>query len=191
MLPERLSNAAIAIPSLLIACAFALGADSDARAEDPPAPCQDEAGLALLSSPIAPWSGAPLRVVFAVEKPAEGELALITPQGEVAAKPDQRFGGPPYFWLAEAASPAAGTWQAKLTRADAAPECREVTRDIVVQRKQPPPPRAAKSVWPLRDAWTRATENLYAVWSWGCRSATRNARAAMARRRNACSGGTW
>jgi hypothetical protein len=36
----------------------------------------------------------PFRVVFAVEKPAEGELALITPQGEAAAKSDQRFEGP-------------------------------------------------------------------------------------------------
>jgi hypothetical protein len=164
MLPERLSTAAAAIPALMVVCALVLSPNSQATAEDAPAQCQDEAGLAVLSSPIAPWSGAPLRVVFAVEKPAEGELTLITPQGEVAAKSDQRFGGPPYFWLAEAASPAAGTWQAKLTRADAAPECREVTRDIVVQRKQPPPPRAAKSVWPLRDAWTRETENLFAVW---------------------------
>jgi hypothetical protein len=163
MLPERLSNA-VAIPSLLIACAFALCADSDARAEDPPAPCQDEAGFALLSSPIAPWSGAPLRVVFTVEKPADGELALIAPDGKVAAKSDQRLGGPPYFWFAEIASPAVGNWQAKLTRANASPECREVTRDIAVQRKQPAKPRAAKGVWPLRDAWTRETENLYAAW---------------------------
>ncbi len=28
----------------------------------------------MLSSPIAPWKGAPLRVVFAAEKPLEGEL---------------------------------------------------------------------------------------------------------------------
>ena len=164
MLPERLSNAAVAIPSLLIACAFALCADSDARAEDPPTPCQDEAGFALLSSPIAPWSGAPLRVVFTVEKPADGELALIAPDGKVAAKSDRRLGGPPYFWFAEIASPAVGNWQAKLTRANASPECIEVTRDIAVQRKQPAKPRAAKGVWPLRDAWTRETENLYAAW---------------------------
>lgn len=105
-----------------------------------------------------------MRVVFAVEKPADGALALITPDGEVAAKSEQRLGGPPYFWLAEVAAPAAGTWQAKLTRATAAPECKDVARDIVVQRKQPAPPRAAKSVWPLRDSWNRANENLYAVW---------------------------
>jgi hypothetical protein len=121
-------------------------------------------GLAILASPLAPWSGAPLRVVVAVEKPADGELALISPDGQVAAKSNQRLGGPPYFWFAEIAAPAAGTWQAKLTRADAAPDCKEVTRDIAVQRKQPAAPRAAKSVWPLRDDWSRKTENLYAAW---------------------------
>jgi hypothetical protein len=165
MLAEGLSKAATAaIPSWLIAGALVLASNAQARAANAPTPCQDEAGLAVLSSPLAPWSGAPLRVVFTVEKPTDGELALIAPDGQVAAKSDQRLGGPPYFWMAEAAAPAAGTWQAKLTRAGAAPECKEVTRDIVVQRKQPAPPRAAKSVWPLRDAWTRANENLYAAW---------------------------
>jgi hypothetical protein len=162
MLAGHLSKSASAIPSLLIAWAFAGLLSSPARAEDRPAQCQD--GLAILASPVAPWSGAPLRVVFAAEKPAEGELALITPQGEVAAKSDHRYGGPPYFWLAEIAAPEAGTWQAKLTREHAGPECREVTSDIVVQRKQAPAPRAAKSVWPLREGWTRANENLYSAW---------------------------
>ena len=162
MPPVRLSKAAAALPALLAVGACILSPNSVARAEDPPATCQDE--LAVLFSPIAPWSGAPLRVVLGVEKPADGELILITPEGEVAAKSNQRLGGPPYFWFAEIAAPGAGTWQAKLTRANASPECREVTRDIVVQRKQPAAPRAAKSVWPLRDGWTRANENLYAAW---------------------------
>jgi hypothetical protein len=51
-----------------------------------------------------------------------------------------------------------------LTRDRAASECREVTRDIAGQRKQPAPPRPVKRVWPLRDDWTRETENLYAAW---------------------------
>ncbi|MGH6832885.1 MAG: hypothetical protein ACRECM_07685, partial [Methyloceanibacter sp.] len=144
MLPRYLSEAAAAIPALLVVCAFVLSPNSEARAEDAPAACQAEAGLAVLSSPIAPWSGAPLRVVLAAEKAVDGELALITPEGQVAAKSAQRLGGPPYFWFAEIAAPVAGTWQAKLTRANASPECREVIHDIAVQRKQPAPPRAAK-----------------------------------------------
>ena len=48
--------------------------------------CEDAAELAVLSSPAAPWKGAPLRVIFAAEKPLDGELSLIAPEGSVAAK---------------------------------------------------------------------------------------------------------
>ena len=116
----------------------------------PPIACKDEAGLAMLASPTAPWKGAALRVVIAAEKPLDGELSLIAPDGKVAVTSRDRHGGPPYFWTAEIASPAPGTWQAKLTRDGAAsPECASVTRDIIVQPKQPPGPRAGKGVWPV------------------------------------------
>ena len=42
----------------------------------------DEFGLAVLPSPVAPWKGAPLRVFFTVEKPLQGELSLIAPNGK-------------------------------------------------------------------------------------------------------------
>jgi hypothetical protein len=106
-----------------------------------------------------------LRVVFTAEKPLDGELSLIAPDGNVVAKSGERHGGPPYFWFAEVASPAAGTWHAKLARAGSSGECSTITREISVQNKQPPGLRAsAKSVWPVRDSWNRATENLYSAW---------------------------
>ncbi len=127
--------------------------------------CQDAAELAVLSSPIAPWKGAPLRVVFAAEKPLEGELSLIAPNGSVAARSSERHGGPPYFWFAEVASPAAGTWHAKLARERAPAECSTITREIAVRAAAPPRPRSTPgSVWPLRDAWNPGTENLYSAW---------------------------
>ena len=118
----------------------------------------------MLASPMAPWKGAPLRVIFAAEKPLDGELSLIAPNGNIAAASGDRHGGPPYFWFAEVASPAAGTWQAMLVRGGAAPECRTVTRNIVVQRREPPRPVKGRGVWPVRDAWDRDTENLYSAW---------------------------
>ena len=118
----------------------------------------------MLASPMAPWKGAPLRVIFAAEKPLDGELSLIAPNGNIAAASGDRHGGPPYFWFAEVASPAAGTWQAMLVRGGAAPECRTVTRNIVVQRREPPRPVKGKGVWPVHDAWDRDTENLYSAW---------------------------
>jgi hypothetical protein len=155
-------------PSAALAAKHQAAAKHTARAKaEPPAPtdtCQDEAGLALLSSPLSPWKGAPLRVIFTAEKPLEGELSLIAPNGHVAAASGDRHGGPPYFWFAEVASPAAGTWQAMLVRNDASADCRTVARSIVVQRKPSAGPRAGKGVWPLRDTWDRETENLYSAW---------------------------
>ncbi len=127
--------------------------------------CEDAAELAVISSPIAPWKGAPLRVLFAAEKPLEGELSLVAPDGSVAAKSGERHGGPPYFWLVEVASPAAGTWHAKLLRDRAPAECSTITREISVKAVEPPRPRATEgTIWPLRNTWNRETENLYSAW---------------------------
>ena len=156
-------SAAAATALLLTAGAIFLSAGAQAQA--PSGSCEDAAGLAVLSSPIAPWKGAPLRVVFTAEKPFEGELSLIAPDGTVAAKSRERHGGPPYFWLAEVATPAAGTWHAKLARDGAPAECGTITREITVKGKAPQRPRATEqSVWPLRDTWNRGTENVYSAW---------------------------
>jgi hypothetical protein len=123
--------------------------------------CDDAADLAVLPSPLAPWNGAPLRVIFAVEKPIEGEFSLVAPDGSVAAKSRVRHGGPPYFWFAEVASPAAGTWHAQLTSVG----CGALARDIAVAKEAPPQLSATPgSLWPVRNTWNRATENLYSAW---------------------------
>ena len=153
--------------SLLIAGAFFVFFLSvvDSRAQGQIGTCEDAAELAVLSSPIAPWKGAPLRVVFAAEKPLEGELSLIAPDGSVAAKSRERHGGPPYFWFAEVASPAAGKWHAKLERERAPAGCSTITREIAVAAAEPPRPSATEgSLWPLRNTWNRETENLYSAW---------------------------
>jgi len=163
-LAARQFNSAKAIASLLIAGGLIACLSTDALAQEPAGSC-DAMGLALLASPAAPWKGAPLRVVFTAEDALEGELALIAPDGKVAATSSDRHGGPPYFWFAEVKAPAAGKWHARLTREGAPENCKIVTRDIAVQRKAPPGPRATgKSVWPANNAWTRETENLYSAW---------------------------
>src|SRR4029077_3727504 len=137
----------------------------DSRAEGSPATCADAPELAVLPSPIAPWTGAPLRVLVVAEKPLEGEVSLIAPDGSVAAKSHDRHGGPPYFWYAEIASPTAGMWHATLTRNHAPASCSTTAREIAVRNDKPPPPRATPgSVWPLRNTWNRATENLFSAW---------------------------
>ncbi|MBY0381094.1 MAG: hypothetical protein K2W78_04150 [Xanthobacteraceae bacterium] len=125
----------------------------------------DDADIAVLSSPASPWKGAPLRVVVTSEKPLDGGLSLIGPDGEVAATSHTTQGGPPYFWFAEVKSPGAGTWHASLTRSRAAAGCTTMTRDIAVRDIEPPRPTSvAGSVWPVRRAWDRKTEDLYSAW---------------------------
>ncbi|MGD9924559.1 MAG: hypothetical protein AB7V13_24400 [Pseudorhodoplanes sp.] len=144
-------------------CVVSLLPIANARAQA--AACEDAAELAVLPSPLAPWKGAPLRVIFAAEKPMTGELSLIAPNGQVAARSSERRGGPPYFWFAEIAAPAAGKWQARLVRANAPAECRTITREIAVAATQPPRPGGVRnSVWPIRNSWNRTAENLYSAW---------------------------
>ena len=159
--------AAAVTASLLIAGAFlvVLFPAVGARAESQSATCEDAVGVAVLSSPLAPWKGAPLRVILTTEKPLDGEFSLIAPDGSVAVKSHDRLDGPPYVWFAEVASPAAGTWHATLTRDNAPAECGKITRDIAVRDVKPAPPGAAPgSLWPLRNSWNRATENLFSAW---------------------------
>jgi hypothetical protein len=137
----------------------------DARAQGASGICQDATELAVLPSPMVPWKGAPLRVIVAAEKPLEGELSLIAPNGSVAAKSRERLDGPPYSWFVEVASPAVGTWHAKLALDRAPAECSTITYEIAVRGDEPPRPRATDgSLWPLRNTWNRETENLYSAW---------------------------
>src|SRR2546421_4254368 len=126
---RRFAAARTVLKLIAGACLVSLVSAMDSRAEGASGTCEDAAELAVLSSPIAPWKGAPLRVVFAVEKPLEGELSLIAPDGRVAAQSRDRHGGPPYFWLAEIASPAAGTWRATLAVDRAPAACSTITRE--------------------------------------------------------------
>jgi hypothetical protein len=162
LIPRRRLTAAATALSLIAGTFFAsLVSAVDSRAEGLFGSCDDAAAVAVLSAPIAPWKGAPLRVVVTTEKPFDGELALVAPDGNVAAKSRERHDGPPYFWFAEVAAPAAGTWHATLSRAAG---CSTITHDIAVRADAPPPPHAGGGTWPVRNTWNRATEDLYSAW---------------------------
>ena len=161
--PRQLATGAVTA-ALLVTGAFSIVLCSgvDARAQGLSG-CEAEA--AVLPSPVAPWTGAPLRVLMAAEKPFNGELSLLAPDGTIAVKSRERHGGPPYFWLAEVASPAAGKWRAALVREGADGECRTITREISVSAQKPAGHQGtAASIWPVHSAWNRATENLYSAW---------------------------
>jgi len=121
--------------------------------------------MSVFPSPIAPWRGAPLRVMIITEKPLEGVMSLIAPDGSVAAKSSDRHGGEPYFWFAEVAAPAAGTWRATLALERATADCSTMTREISVSARKPdPPPIPSRAFWQVRNSWDHATETLFSAW---------------------------
>jgi hypothetical protein len=138
-------------------CARAQGASA--------AGCEETAQIAVLPAPLSPWTGAPLRILVAAEKPVEGELSLIAPDGSVAAKSREREGGPPYYWYVEVATPAVGTWHATLSLDEAPAGCSTITRDIAVSARKPAGAHGTPgSLWPLHNTWNHETENLYSAW---------------------------
>jgi hypothetical protein len=165
LLARRFAAAATAL--LLIAGGFfillfsALGSPAEAASDT----CGDAAEVTVLPSPLAPWKGAPLRVMVVAEKPLEGVLSLIAPDGSVAAKSPDRHGGQPYSWFAEVAAPAAGTWHATLARDHAPAGCSPISRDIVVSARKPEPLRAPSgSFWQVRNSWNSTSEALFSAW---------------------------
>jgi hypothetical protein len=127
--------------------------------------CIEAADLTVLPSPVAPWKGAPLRVMVVEEKPVHGALSLVAPDGSIAATSSDRRGGGPYSWFAEVANPAAGTWHAKLALDHALPECRTITREIVVNAQKPASPGTpAGRIWQVRNSWNSTTESLFSAW---------------------------
>src|SRR5712664_983059 len=57
------------------------------------------AGGAILVSPEAPVVGGPLRVVAVSDRPLDGTLSFVAPDGGELAATRERRGGPPYWWL--------------------------------------------------------------------------------------------
>ena len=166
LLPACRSFSSAASLIIAVVSAVFLFCGQDSQAKEVSQACEEAAGISVLASPMAPWRGAPLRVLIAAEKPMEGELSLVSPDGRVAAVSRERRGGPPYFWVAEIASPSAGTWHAKLSAKSGAPaDCATITHGIAVSGSEPPAPRNnGDGVWPIRNSWSRATENLYSAW---------------------------
>jgi hypothetical protein len=152
----------IGTTALLLLFGMVVVATTNVRAVEAAVACEDVAGIvAVLPSPVTPWKGAPLRVIVVTEKPIDGELSLIAPDGRVVARSQDRQGGPPYFWYAETNAPTAGTWQVHVRGPDGC----AITRDIAVRAERPQGPQeTTQSVWPIRNSWNRTTENLFSAW---------------------------
>ncbi|MGQ0456024.1 MAG: hypothetical protein ACT4OU_03060 [Hyphomicrobium sp.] len=155
---------ALTTTSLLLVAAL-LTPPAEAGSTNSSPDCENAPKIAILTSPLAPWKGASLRVLFVSDQPLQSELSLIAPDGNVAAKSRERRGGPPYFWFVEAPAPSAGTWRAIAERDGGGGDCKTVTHEITVGRAAASVLRPTPgSAWPVRDAWTRQNEILYSAW---------------------------
>jgi hypothetical protein len=166
MLPGRRFASAATI-CLLMTGGFLLllSATAQSPAAAASGSCANSAEVTVLPSPQAPWTGAPLRVMVVAEKPVEGVLSLIAPDGSAAVKSSDRHDGPPYSWFAEVAAPAAGTWHATLQSDHASADCSPVTREIAVSARKPEPFRILPgSIWHVRNSWNRTSEALFSAW---------------------------
>ena len=140
--------------------------------EDPPK-CEDPKAINVFVSPEVPWTGAPLRVLAVSDRPLAGELRIAEAEGKgkpaaaVAASSDARHGGPPYFYVAEVASPRAGDYVVELVQKACEPDKGVARREIKVGKwkaAEPPAPKEDGALWPVRRNWSRAYENLYSAW---------------------------
>jgi hypothetical protein len=156
--PRRLA-AATALWLIAVGSFALLSAASPAEAAS--AACADAPQLTFLPSPLAPWKGAPLRVMVVSEKPIDGALSLMAPDGSVAAKSSDRHGGAPYSWYTEVVTPVPGAWHATLASAG----CGTITREITVSAVKPAPLHAPPgSFWKVRNSWDSTTEALFSAW---------------------------
>jgi hypothetical protein len=137
----------------------AMGSSAVAQA----AACAEAADLTVLPSPAGPWTGAPLRVMVVSEKPFDGALSLVAPDGSVAATSPDRHGADPYFWFAEIAKPAVGKWHATLAATSSG--CSPVAHEITVAARKPASITAPSGkIWQVRGTWNSTTEALFSAW---------------------------
>src|SRR5262245_37612737 len=68
--------AVVTVSSLIAGSFFTLFFSAgESQAKDPSGICEEPSAIAVLPSPVAPWRGAPLRVLFVAEHPLEGDLS--------------------------------------------------------------------------------------------------------------------
>jgi hypothetical protein len=144
-------------------------------APPPPAPRCDAAHEPFFFvSPAHPVAGRPLRVLAVTDDAVDATLSFArasTPASasggdqEPAAQTRDRRGGPPYAWLADVDTPAAGKWRLQLTKSDACGGGSLGAHDVAVYTWAAPVPDAPRAVlWRTRQLWSPGLENLYSAW---------------------------
>ena len=125
--------------------------------------CEDSLDVAIFNVPRYPHRKAPLTILVASE-PDVGEAAVLAqaPDGQQTLLPTERFGGPPWGFVARVERPKRGKWRFALVNAEGVKAC----QDVKVRRAQwgDDSLKEGAPAWRARIKWERDTENLYSLW---------------------------
>lgn len=128
--------------------------------------CRDSLDIAVFNSPRRAHRGAPLRIMITSDTDiTDGEVAALTPSGELIALKARRTGGPPWGWVAEIPKPARGTWRVGIGQGKRVDACQRVRvrshgRTAFVSSED----AVIDPIWRSRIKWERDTENLFSLW---------------------------
>ncbi len=103
--------------------------------------------------------------VVAVSERAIDARLVITGSNAAPTVAPERHGGLPYYWIAEVASPAAGSWHATFASDEACGGQVLATRTVTVSTGRTAIAHApAGQLWGIRADWSPALEDVYSVW---------------------------
>jgi hypothetical protein len=128
-------------------------------------PSSTEAQARFFFGPETPRPGKALRVLAVAETElAVGGIALVTADGLAPQGGMSKWGGPPNAWSVTLDAAPAGTHEFVLTSGDPSRPfaCASVT--VAAPGKNDVPAQGFTGAWPVKRAWSRELENLYAAW---------------------------
>ncbi|MBI4955893.1 MAG: hypothetical protein HY908_27990 [Myxococcales bacterium] len=101
-----------------------------------------------------------MRIVAVSERPLEGTLEVVGPDGGAPQASTERGGGPPYSWLVRVDGAREGRYAVRF-RGPGVHACRDVP---VTTARAAAPKVLAWGVWPVVAEWTPDLENLFSAW---------------------------
>jgi len=129
------------------------------------ATCEDSIAIAIFNAPRRPHARAPMRVLLVTEEdPGPVTIVARGPKADAdIVVPAERFGGPPFGWVATVPKVVKGDW-----RVGAIAGGRVIACQAIEVRSGPSGPGALAvgqdPWWETRIKWERDTENLYSLW---------------------------
>ena len=126
-----------------------------------PKKCRDSRQNSIWVSPRKPHKGHPVHVIASMEAdPGPARFTLIDPKGQRHLPDTVQLGGPPYGQVVTLDQPRTGRWKAILADGDKVLACQKFH---VGSRGTKPGDPTEGPVWKPLNKWTRANENLYAL----------------------------